>query len=78
MAPIDDFLSWFWCRTNLSLVAVSWDCWNDDENKRSFMLTRRRALDNFDFQFNPKMNRSLVFDLATATLSSRGMKTFCS
>src|SRR5229473_3483982 len=24
-----------------------------------------RALDNFDFTFNPKMNRSLVFDLAT-------------
>src|ERR1700736_529879 len=26
-----------------------------------------RTLDNFDFTFNPKMNRSLVFDLATAT-----------
>src|SRR5438034_7085394 len=26
-----------------------------------------RTLDNFDFAFNPKMNRSLVFDLATAT-----------
>jgi DNA replication protein DnaC len=25
------------------------------------------ALDNFDFNFNKKMNRSLVFDLATAT-----------
>src|SRR5664279_1614044 len=25
-----------------------------------------KRLDNFDFQFNPKMNRSLVFDLATA------------
>jgi DNA replication protein DnaC len=25
-----------------------------------------KLLDNFDFQFNPKMNRSLVFDLATA------------
>jgi DNA replication protein DnaC len=24
-----------------------------------------RTLDNFDFTFNPKMNRSLVFDLAT-------------
>jgi DNA replication protein DnaC len=23
------------------------------------------TLDNFDFTFNPKMNRSLVFDLAT-------------
>jgi len=25
-----------------------------------------KRLDNFDFQFNPKMNRSLVFELATA------------
>jgi DNA replication protein DnaC len=25
-----------------------------------------KRLDNFDFQFNPKMNRALVFDLATA------------
>ena len=25
-----------------------------------------KRLDNFDFQFNPKMNRSLIFDLATA------------
>src|SRR6201996_3849159 len=25
-----------------------------------------KSLDNFDFGFNPKMNRSLVFDLATA------------
>ena len=24
-----------------------------------------RTLDNFDFTFNPKMNRSLIFDLAT-------------
>ena len=26
-----------------------------------------RTLDNFDFTFNPKINRSLVFDLATGT-----------
>jgi DNA replication protein DnaC len=26
------------------------------------------TLDNFDFSFNPKMNRSLVFDLATGAL----------
>src|ERR1700676_4322185 len=25
-----------------------------------------RTLDNFDFTFNPKMNRSLIFDLATS------------
>jgi hypothetical protein len=29
------------------------------------------TLDNFDFNFNKKMNRSLVFDLATATLVAR-------
>lgn len=30
-----------------------------------------RTLDNFDFSFNPKMNRSLVFDLATGAFISR-------
>src|SRR3954462_28436 len=30
-----------------------------------------RTLDNFDFTFNPKMNRSLVFDLATAAFIAR-------
>jgi DNA replication protein DnaC len=30
-----------------------------------------RNLDNFDFNFNPKMNRSLVFDLATAAFIQR-------
>src|SRR4030081_3232932 len=30
-----------------------------------------RTLDNFDFAFNPKMNRSLVFDLATATFINK-------
>jgi DNA replication protein DnaC len=29
--------------------------------------THRELFDNFDFSFNPKMNRSLVFDLATCT-----------
>jgi len=28
-------------------------------------------LDTFDFQFNPKMNRALVFDLATAAFVGR-------
>jgi DNA replication protein DnaC len=31
----------------------------------------QRTLDNFDFAFNPKMNRSLVFDLATASFIGR-------
>jgi DNA replication protein DnaC len=30
-----------------------------------------RTLDNFDFAFNPKMNRSLVFDLATAAFINK-------
>jgi len=30
-----------------------------------------KTLDNFDFTFNPKMNRSLVFDLATGTFIAR-------
>ena len=30
-----------------------------------------RTLDNFDFGFNPKINRSLVFDLATGTFISK-------
>src|SRR5215831_13032634 len=50
----------------------------DELNRRSDRLLERRrkqaafrdpqkTLDNFDFTFNPKMNRSLVFDLATCT-----------
>ena len=34
-------------------------------------MTTNKLLDNFDFQFNPKMNRSLVFDLATAAWIGR-------
>src|SRR5258707_491968 len=30
-----------------------------------------RTLDNFDFTFNPKMNRSLVFDLATSAFINK-------
>jgi DNA replication protein DnaC len=66
MAPID-LIS--------SLVA-------DELTRRSDRLLERRrkqaefrdsqkTLDNFDFAFNPKMNRSLVFELATATFISR-------
>jgi DNA replication protein DnaC len=33
--------------------------------KQAAFRDPRRTLDNFDFSFNPKMNRSLVFDLAT-------------
>lgn len=50
---------------------------SDELTRRSDRLLERRrkdaqfrdpqvSLDHFDFNFNPKMNRSLVFDLATA------------
>src|SRR5258708_39847553 len=49
---------------------------SDERTRRSERLLDRRrkqpafrdphkSLDNFDFTFNPKMNRRLVFDLAT-------------
>src|SRR5256712_6581668 len=55
---------------------------SDELNRRSDRLLdrRRRAaefsdpqktLDNFDFNFNKKMNRSLVFDLATANFVAK-------
>src|ERR1700756_1836277 len=55
---------------------------NDEWSRRSDRLLERRhkqaafrdplkTLDNFDFTFNPKMNRSLVFDLATAAFIAR-------
>ena len=55
---------------------------SDELTRRSDRLLERRhkqagfrdahkTLDNFDFAFNPKMNRSLVFDLATAGFIGR-------
>ena len=55
---------------------------NDELTRRSDRLLERRrkqaqfrdpdkGLDNFDFNFNPKMNRSLVFDLATCAFLSK-------
>ena len=55
---------------------------NDELTRRSDRLLERRrklagfrdadpSLDNFDFAFNPKMNRSLVFDLATGAFIAR-------
>jgi DNA replication protein DnaC len=54
----------------------------DELTRRSDRLLDRRrklaafrdpgkTLDNFDFTFNPKLNRSLVFDLATGTFIDR-------
>ena len=55
---------------------------SDELTRRSDRLLKRRrkhagfrdphkTLDNFDFTFNPKMNRSLVFDLATSAFIDR-------
>src|SRR4051812_46467064 len=55
---------------------------SDEPTLRSDRLLRRRRklagfrdpdrnLDNFDFTFNPKMNRSLVFDLATGAFIAK-------
>jgi DNA replication protein DnaC len=55
---------------------------SDELNRRSQRLLDRRrkqaefrdpnkTLDSFDFQFNKKMNRSLVFDLASAAFIAR-------
>jgi DNA replication protein DnaC len=54
---------------------------SDELTRRSDRLLERRrkaagfrdlhTLDNFDFGFNKKMNRSLVFDLATASFIAR-------
>lgn len=37
----------------------------DRRRKQAGFRDPNKTLDNFDFQFNPKLNRSLVFDLAT-------------
>src|SRR5438128_4400830 len=55
---------------------------SDELTRRSDRLLERRrkqagfryahkTLDNFDFTFNPKMNRSLVFDLAAGAFITR-------
>ena len=43
----------------------------DRRRKQAEFRDPQRSLDNFDFTFNPKMNRSLVFDLATCAFQSR-------
>ena len=55
---------------------------SDELTRRSDRLLERRhkqaefrdpdkGLDNFDFNFNPKMNRSLIFDLATCAFVAK-------
>jgi DNA replication protein DnaC len=43
------------------------------DRRRKFAAFRdpNKTLDNFDFTFNPKLNRSLVFDLATGSFIDR-------
>jgi len=43
----------------------------DRRRKQAEFRDPQRSLDNFDFNFNPKMNRSLVFDLASSRFISR-------
>ena len=60
MAPID-LIS---CLVSDELTRAATGCWSAAAN-RPASATPNKTLDNFDFTFNPKMNRSLVFDLAT-------------
>jgi DNA replication protein DnaC len=52
------------------LVSEELDCRSkrllERRHKQAQFRDTTKHLDNFDFQFNPRMNRSLVFDLATA------------
>lgn len=66
MAPID-FLS---CLVSDELTRRS-DRLLERRRKEACFRDCARTLDNFDFGFNPKMNRSLVFDLATGAFIAR-------
>jgi DNA replication protein DnaC len=43
----------------------------DRRRKQACFRDVQKTLDGFDFTFNPKMNRSLIFDLATCSFISR-------
>lgn len=66
MAPID-LLS---CLVSDELTRRS-DRLLERRRKEAGFRDANRTLDNFDFGFNPKMNRSLVFDLATCRFIER-------
>jgi DNA replication protein DnaC len=66
MAPID-FLS---CLVSDELTRRG-DRPLERRRKQAQFRDPQVTLDNFDFNFNKKMNRSLVFDLATATFIGR-------
>jgi DNA replication protein DnaC len=66
MAPID-FLA---CLVSDELTRRS-DRLLERRRKEAGFRDPNRTLDNFDFSFNPKMNRSLIFDLATGGFIAR-------
>jgi len=66
MAPID-FLS---CLVSDELTRRG-DRLLERRRKQAQFRDPQRTLDNFDFHFNRQMNRSLVFDLATAAFVAR-------
>jgi DNA replication protein DnaC len=66
MAPID-LIS---CLVSDELTRRS-DRLLERRRKQAAFRDPHRTLDNFDFTFNPKMNRSLVFDLATCAFVGR-------
>jgi DNA replication protein DnaC len=66
MAPID-FLS---CLVSDELTRRS-DRLLERRRKQAQFRDPQKTLENFDFNFNKKMNRSLIFDLATARFIER-------
>src|SRR6266496_2483486 len=66
MAPID-FIS---CLVSDELTRRS-ERLLERRRKQAQFRDPQRTLDNFDFNFNKKMNRSLVFDLATGGFIAR-------
>jgi DNA replication protein DnaC len=66
MAPID-LIS---CLVSDELTRRS-DRLLERRRKQAGFRDPNRTLDNFDFSFNPKINRSLVFDLATGAFIGR-------
>src|SRR5215470_9710718 len=66
MAPID-LIS---CLISDELTRRS-DRLLDRRRKQAGFRDANKTLDNFDFTFNPKMNRSLIFDLATCAFITK-------
>src|SRR6202795_4852817 len=66
MAPID-FLS---CLVSDELTRRG-DRMLERRRKQAQFRDSQKTIDNFDFTFKPKMNRSLVFDLATSAFITR-------